>query len=146
MRTAVDQQTISCMNQSLVLNLIKKKKRITRAGISQTLKLSPPSVSANIEKLLKKGLILEYEEDSASSGPGRKGTLIGMNPFFSYTIATVSYTHLKRSEPLINLSSPASEVQARIASQLGLLLILSPRRTFPSVNSNAVEIPASSKE
>ena len=58
MRTAVDQQTISYMNQSLVLDLIKKKGRITRAGISQALRLSPPSVSSNIEKLLKKGIIL----------------------------------------------------------------------------------------
>ena len=36
MRTAVDQQTISYMNQSLVLDLIKKKGRITRAGIRST--------------------------------------------------------------------------------------------------------------
>ena len=86
MRTAVDQQTISYMNQSLVLELIKKRGRITRAGISQALKLSPPSVSSNIEKLLKKGIILEYEGKSVSKGPGRKGTLIGINQHFSYTI------------------------------------------------------------
>lgn len=97
MQTAVDQQTISCMNQSLVLNLIKEKKRITRAGISQALKLSPPSVSANIEKLLKKGVILEYEIDSACKRPGRKGTLIGLNPYFFYTVT-------------ISLSSPELRV------------------------------------
>ncbi len=87
MRTAVDQQTISYMNQSLVLDLIKKKGRITRAGISQALRLSPPSVSSNIEKLLKKGIILEYESSTSNTGPGRKGTLIGINQTFSYTLA-----------------------------------------------------------
>ena len=86
MRTAADQQTISCMNQSLMLDLIKKEGRITRADISHALRLSPPSVSSNIEKLLKKGVILEFEASSSSSGPGRRGTLIGINQHFSYTI------------------------------------------------------------
>lgn len=86
MRTAADQQTISHMNQSLMLDLIKKEGRITRAGISHALRLSPPSVSSNIEKLLKKGVILEFEASSSSRGPGRRGTLIGINQHFSYTI------------------------------------------------------------
>lgn len=85
MRTAVDQQTISCMNQTLILNLIKKEERITRASISHTLRLSPPSVSSNIEKLLKKGVVLEFEANS-STGPGRRGTLLGLNQYFSYII------------------------------------------------------------
>lgn len=33
MRTAADQQTISHMNQSLMLDLIKKEGRITRARL-----------------------------------------------------------------------------------------------------------------
>ena len=86
MRAAVDQQTISRMNQLSILKIVKTSGRITRAGISQILKLSPPSVSSNIDKLMQKNLILEYDTVLSNGGPGRKGTLIGLNDTFGFIV------------------------------------------------------------
>lgn len=85
MRTGADQLTISQINQDLILKTIKKHNQITRAGIAQKLRLSPPSVSSNIEKLLQKGLVQEFATD-ASEGPGRKGKLIGLNEAYAYIV------------------------------------------------------------
>ena len=85
MRTGADQLTISQINQDLILQTIKKRKRITRASISQELHLSPLSVSSNIEKLLQKNLVLEYSMDNME-GPGRRGKLLGLNPDFAYIV------------------------------------------------------------
>lgn len=96
MRTRADQLTISHMNQSLILDTIRKHGKITRAGISQELRLSPPSVSSNIEKLIQKQLVLEFYVDSAE-GPGRRGKLVGLNPDYSFIVC------MDLSSPILTL-------------------------------------------
>ena len=85
MQMKADQMTISQINQRLIIDTIRKHHRITRAGLSQQLHLSPPSVSANVEKLLEKGILLEYAADEMT-GPGRRGKLLGLNPEYRYLV------------------------------------------------------------
>ena len=78
MARSANQLTISSINQTLIIDAIKKHGRITRADIASILKLSRPSVSANVEKLLAKGLVMEYASEKTST-VGRKGAPIGLN-------------------------------------------------------------------
>lgn len=85
MSRSANQLTISNINQALIIDVIKKRGRITRADIASTLNLSRPSVSANVEKLLAKGLVLEYACEKTSA-VGRKGAPLGLNSEYAYII------------------------------------------------------------
>ena len=53
-------ELIRRINRTLILNTVKEKQPISRAQISKTLKLSKTTVSAIVEELIKKKLLVEY--------------------------------------------------------------------------------------
>lgn len=88
MRTQlVGQQSTRLHNQACILAMLRDQKSVTRAAIAQRLCLSPPSVSNNVERLLAGGLVISRGPDDAADGPGRKGTLLELNPRFAYVAA-----------------------------------------------------------
>lgn len=71
-------------NQMLILEKIKDSGRISRAKLSKDLALSAPSISANIQLLLDKGIIHEAGVDESSGG--RKPVALMYNYDFCYLI------------------------------------------------------------
>ncbi len=94
---AVDQQIIRETNQYLMLDLIRKNKSVTRAFLSSELKLSAPSVSSNIEKMIQKGILVEKGIDQSDKEKlGRKGIIIELIKDFAYIVSVdLSGTSLK---------------------------------------------------
>lgn len=79
-------ELIRRINRSLILNTVKDKQPISRAQISKTLNLSKTTVSAIVDELIKKRLLVEYGECIAPSGAGRPSTMLGFNPKSAYCI------------------------------------------------------------
>lgn len=83
-KKAGNQQLVRKTNLKLILETVKKKGPISRAQLAKDLKLSAPSVSSNIEQLLKMDLLREVGE--GSSGGGRKPILLEFNKEYGYVI------------------------------------------------------------
>ncbi len=66
------------INRSVVLNLIKEKGPLSRADISRITKLTRSTISSIVNYLIKKNLV--KETGLSSSGVGRKGILLKLNP------------------------------------------------------------------
>ena len=79
-------ELIRRINRTLILNTVKEKQPISRAQISKTLKLSKTTVSAIVEELIKKKLLVEYGDCASPSGVGRPPTMLGFNPKSAYCI------------------------------------------------------------
>lgn len=79
-------ELIRKINRTLVLNTVKEKQPISRAQISKTLNLSKTTVSAIVDELIKKKLLVEYGECALPSGAGRPSTMLGFNPKSAYCI------------------------------------------------------------
>lgn len=77
-------QRIGEINRRLILEYIRKHGPISRAELHRSLKMSTPSVSANVKIMLESGHILEAGEDSNSRG--RKATLLRFNAKRAYVI------------------------------------------------------------
>lgn len=78
------QELIRKTNQSLIIDIVKKEGPISRANLAKTLKLSAPSISKNIDQLLKRNILKEIGK-SESSG-GRKAILLEFNSLYKYII------------------------------------------------------------
>ena len=72
------------INRSVVLNLIKDKGPLSRAGISRITKLTRSTISSLVSYLIKKNLV--KETGLSSSGVGRKGILLKLNPKAYYVV------------------------------------------------------------
>lgn len=83
-KIAGDQHLVRKTNLKLILETVKRKGQISRAELAKELKLSAPSVSSNIEQLLKMDLLREVGE--GSSGGGRKPILLEFNKEYGYVI------------------------------------------------------------
>lgn len=79
-------ELIRRINRTLILNTVKEKQPISRVQISKTLKLSKTTVSAIVEELIKKKLLVEYGDCASPSGVGRPSTMLGFNPKSAYCI------------------------------------------------------------
>jgi N-acetylglucosamine repressor len=65
------------INQSIIFNYLRANSPITRAKISQDLKISAPAVSRIIEKLISENYVLETEKQETKSG--KRPTLLALN-------------------------------------------------------------------
>ena len=65
------------INQSIIFNYLRSNGPISRAKISQDLKISAPAVSRVIEKLISENYILETEKQETKSG--KRPTLLALN-------------------------------------------------------------------
>ena len=72
------------INRSVVLNLIKDKGPLSRADISRITKLTRSTISSIVSYLIKKNLV--KETGLSSSGVGRKGILLKLNPKAYYVV------------------------------------------------------------
>lgn len=93
-KIAGDQHLVRKTNLKLILETVKRKGQISRAELAKELKLSAPSVSSNIEQLLKMDLLKEVGE--GSSGGGRKPILLEFNKEYGYVLGIdLSSEHCK---------------------------------------------------
>jgi N-acetylglucosamine repressor len=65
------------INQSIIFNYLRENSPISRAKISQDLKISAPAVSRVIEKLINENYVLETEKQETKSG--KRPTLLALN-------------------------------------------------------------------
>jgi N-acetylglucosamine repressor len=65
------------INQSIIFNYLRANSPISRAKISQDLKISAPAVSRVIEKLINENYVLETEKQETKSG--KRPTLLALN-------------------------------------------------------------------
>ncbi len=83
-----DPQAIAIANQTMILNMVRESKTATRAKLAQQLRLSPPSVSSNVERLINKRILVECGSDNEKpERPGRKGVLLMLNPAYKKILA-----------------------------------------------------------
>ncbi|WP_352431144.1 ROK family transcriptional regulator [Pyrinomonas sp.] len=73
----MDAQAMRAHNAQRVLRAVRKLGTVSRAELARATRLSPPTVSALVERLLKAGL-LEERGEGVSNG-GRKPQLLGFN-------------------------------------------------------------------
>ena len=65
------------INQSIIFNYLRENSPISRAKISQDLKISAPAVSRVIERLISEKYVLETEKQETKSG--KRPTLLALN-------------------------------------------------------------------
>ncbi len=73
----LSQEQIKEINRVNVINAIRNNKETTKHEVSRLLKLSIPTVTSNINKLIKEGFV--YESGVAESTGGRKPVLLSFN-------------------------------------------------------------------
>ncbi len=116
----IDQQTIKISNRMRILRLIAEKREITKQEIADILKLSVPTVTTNINKLLNEGLV--EEAGVAESTGGRKPVILCFRPNARYAFGidisprkiTVALTNLY-AEIVIERESKIKEEGANFA-------------------------------
>lgn len=74
------------INRSMVLNTIKSEQPISRAQVAKRLNLSKATVSAIVDEMIQKKLIMEYGACPSNGGVGRPSTMLGFNPKSAYCI------------------------------------------------------------
>lgn len=72
------QQQMKMTNMLTIFRLIHTNSDLSRSALAKKTGLSPITVSALVEELINKGLVVEGEP-VASSGAGRKAIALGMN-------------------------------------------------------------------
>lgn len=77
-----NQELVRKTNQRLIIDIIRQEALISRADLAKTLRLSAPTVSANIDRLLKRSVLIE--EGSGDSRGGRKPILLKLNPDYGF--------------------------------------------------------------
>lgn len=73
-------ELIRRINRSMVLNTIKNEQPISRAQVAKRLNLSKATVSAIVDEMIRKKLIIEYGDCPGTRGVGRPSTMLGFNP------------------------------------------------------------------
>ncbi|MCM0651041.1 ROK family transcriptional regulator [Clostridium swellfunianum] len=80
-----DQETLKLVNRSVILELIRKNKEISRIDLAEQTKLSPTTVSAITSELITKKLVTELRV--GESNGGRRPVMMGLNPQAAYALA-----------------------------------------------------------
>jgi predicted NBD/HSP70 family sugar kinase len=98
----MDQEAIKDSNRKKILNLIVKKRELTKQSIAKEIGISIPTVIANINELLEEGLV--EEAGVASSTGGRKPIIVRFLPDSKYSFG-VEFTLANIRIILANLDS-----------------------------------------
>ncbi len=88
---AIDQETIKVLNQKRIIQLLYRKKQLTKQEISQTLNISIPTVITNVRELIEQGFLDESEVGKSSGG--RKPVIVSFLPDFKYSIGVLITKH-----------------------------------------------------
>lgn len=94
----VNQKQIKTTNQSLIINEIRSAGSLSRSELAKKLMLSAPSISANIDDLISRNVILE--KGAGESARGRKP----INLVFNYSYGYVAAVDMVSSSSRIALS------------------------------------------
>lgn len=100
--TELDQETIKDSNRKKILNLLYRKKELTKLEIAKQTGISIPTVISNINLLIEEGLVME--KGVATSTGGRKPVIISFLPNSRYTFG-VEITPDKVRLILANINS-----------------------------------------
>ena len=107
-RTAGNQLMVKENNQKFIIDTLIQKGSTSRAELAKTLKLSAPSVSNNINQLLKKKILLEIGEGDSIGG--RRPILLQFNYNLGYIIG-VDLTGQDLKVALSNLKPEIMELR-----------------------------------
>ena len=90
-RTAGNQLMVKENNQQFIIDTLIKKGAASRAELAKNLKLSAPSVSNNIQQLLRQKILLEIGEGDSLGG--RRPILLDFNYNYGYLISVDLSSH-----------------------------------------------------
>ena len=82
---ASTQSNIKLKNQEIIFQLLLDEGSMTRADLAKKMNSSKPTISKNVEALLKDHKIIEVGKDD--NLVGKKGTLIDINSDYAYVLA-----------------------------------------------------------
>ncbi|ABY92387.1 ROK family transcriptional regulator [Thermoanaerobacter sp. X514] len=89
----VSYKLLKGMNESVILNIIRKMGPISRADIAKETNLTPPTVTNIVNKLIAENIVMEYKV--GESNGGRPPVLIKLNPdFMSIIVIHISTYNL----------------------------------------------------
>lgn len=89
----VSYKLLKGMNESVILNIIRKMGPISRADIAKETNLTPPTVTNIVNKLIAENIAMEYKV--GESNGGRPPVLIKLNPdFMSIIVIHISTYNL----------------------------------------------------
>ncbi|MBZ9686019.1 ROK family transcriptional regulator [Clostridium estertheticum] len=101
-KSNIDQESIKNSNRKKILNLIAEKREYTKQNISKEIGVSIPTVIANINELLKEGLVEEAGVEGSTGG--RKPIIVRFLPDSKYSFG-VEFTLNNVRIVLINLDA-----------------------------------------
>lgn len=109
-------------NQNLIIDNIIKSEQVSRAELAESLKMSKPSVSINVEQLISLGILVEKGLGNASKG--RKPMLLQFNAKYGFVIG-IDLSRNQIFSAISDLSGKAKKVVQgnRIDGINGYLLI-----------------------
>ena len=90
-RTAGNQLMVKENNQQFIIDTLIKKGAASRAELAKNLKLSAPSVSNNIQQLLRQKILLEIGEGDSLGG--RRPILLDFNYNYGYLVSVDLSSH-----------------------------------------------------
>ncbi|MDI3516241.1 MAG: hypothetical protein PWP09_307 [Thermotogota bacterium] len=73
-------------SERLILQVVRRKKLISRAAIARETKLSKPVVSEGVARLLDKGILMEVKKGKSSNRGGKRPVLLSFRPDFRYIV------------------------------------------------------------
>ncbi len=83
----IDLSRMKSINCIQILEEVRKEGPISRADLAKRSKLSPPTVSALVERLMELKLLYELQDDGRrSAGRGRRPTMLKFNQRFGYAV------------------------------------------------------------
>lgn len=88
---AIDQETIKILNQKRIIQLLYRKKQLTKQEIAQTLKISIPTVISNVRELIEQGFLDETVVGESSGG--RKPVIVRFLPDSKYSFGVLITKH-----------------------------------------------------
>jgi len=84
-KKGINHKQIKVTNQTLIINEVRNSDGLSRSDLARKLRLSAPSISANIDELISRDIILE--KGVGSSAFGRKPIHIEFNNDYGYVVA-----------------------------------------------------------
>ncbi len=82
---ASTQSNVKQKNQQIIFQILKKEGAMTRAGLAKKMNSSKPTISKNVDDLIRVGKLVEIGKDD--NMVGKKGMLVDINVHYGYVLA-----------------------------------------------------------
>jgi glucokinase-like ROK family protein len=100
------------INEEIIIDVLKRKEPISRAGIAKITALSRATVSSIVNRLVDTGLIKEIGMGKAEKNGGRKPILLELNPEAFYIVGVDLGTN--------NIIAVVTDLKAKIKSKVSI--------------------------